>query len=185
MSERASHVATLCSARRRRERQLRSMWRHEQLSNKMAVSCAVHHSAQRSRFDAADQTQWTSSTCLMMTLTSLRTLRQLQWSNTLLLLLPYMQHLHPASRASNNSWTLPCHRSRNIMPMWPVFREVRLSARSIAPVPAAHAAPAPAVESVAPAPVPEFVTIACTMDCTDSMNHHVCASSCGNSSFRQ
>ena len=32
------------------------MWRHEQLSIKMAVSCAVHHSAQRFRFDAAVQT---------------------------------------------------------------------------------------------------------------------------------
>ena len=32
------------------------MWRPEQLSIKMAVSCAVHHSAQRLSFDAAVQT---------------------------------------------------------------------------------------------------------------------------------
>ena len=56
MAERASHVALLCSARRRRERQLRSVWRHEQLSVKMAVSCAVHHSAQRFCFHAVVQT---------------------------------------------------------------------------------------------------------------------------------
>ena len=38
------------SARRRRE------WRHEQLAVKMAVSCAVHHSSQRSFVDAGVQT---------------------------------------------------------------------------------------------------------------------------------
>ena len=32
------------------------MWRHEQVSIKMAVSCAVHLSAQRFCFDAAVQT---------------------------------------------------------------------------------------------------------------------------------
>ena len=32
------------------------MWRHEQLSIKMAVSCAVHHIAHRFCFDAAVQT---------------------------------------------------------------------------------------------------------------------------------
>ena len=47
MTERASHVAALNSARRRRERKLRSMWRHEIASIKMAVLCATHHSAQR------------------------------------------------------------------------------------------------------------------------------------------
>ena len=47
MTERASHVATLCSARRRRERKLGSMWRHELVSIKMAVLCATHYSAHR------------------------------------------------------------------------------------------------------------------------------------------
>ena len=47
MTERASYVATLNSARRRRERKLRSMWRHEIASIKMAVLCATHHSPQR------------------------------------------------------------------------------------------------------------------------------------------
>ena len=47
MTERAFHVAALCSARRRRERRLRSMWRHEQVSIKMAVLSGTYHSAQR------------------------------------------------------------------------------------------------------------------------------------------
>ena len=46
-TERVSYVATLNSARRRRERKLRSMWRHETASIKMAVLCATYHSAQR------------------------------------------------------------------------------------------------------------------------------------------
>ena len=47
MTERASHVAMLRSARRRRERKLGSSWRHELVSIKMVVLCAAHHSAQR------------------------------------------------------------------------------------------------------------------------------------------
>ena len=47
MTERASHAATLCSARRRRERKLGSLWRHELVSIKMAVLCATHYSAHR------------------------------------------------------------------------------------------------------------------------------------------
>ena len=35
------------AAKRRRERRLRSAWRHEQLSVAMAVAAALHHSAQR------------------------------------------------------------------------------------------------------------------------------------------
>ena len=34
------------SARRRRERRLRMHWRHEQLSLRMALAAAMHHSAQ-------------------------------------------------------------------------------------------------------------------------------------------
>ena len=39
--------ATLVPPKRRRERRLRSAWRHEQLSVAMAVAAALHHSAQR------------------------------------------------------------------------------------------------------------------------------------------
>ena len=45
MSMAERDVAT--SARRRRERQLRSFLRHEELSVKMALARALHHSAQR------------------------------------------------------------------------------------------------------------------------------------------
>ena len=44
MTERASHVVMLGSARRRRERKSRSVCRHELVSIKMAVLCATHHS---------------------------------------------------------------------------------------------------------------------------------------------
>ena len=43
------------SAKRRRERRLRSMRSHEQLLLKMALACAVHHSAQRGGLYAAVQ----------------------------------------------------------------------------------------------------------------------------------
>ena len=39
--------ATPTSARRRRERRIRSLFRHEQMAIKMAVVTAQHHSAQR------------------------------------------------------------------------------------------------------------------------------------------
>ena len=38
-----------CSARRRRERRLRSWWRHEQFAIRCAVASATHHSAYRPR----------------------------------------------------------------------------------------------------------------------------------------
>ena len=42
-----SHVATLGSARRRRERTRRSLWRRELVSIKMTVLCATYHFAQQ------------------------------------------------------------------------------------------------------------------------------------------
>ena len=40
------------AARRRRDRRLRAAWHHEQLSVKMAVAAALHHSAQRGAWPA-------------------------------------------------------------------------------------------------------------------------------------
>ena len=43
-----------CSARRRRERRLRSWWRHEQFAIRCAVASAAHRSALRPRHDDAE-----------------------------------------------------------------------------------------------------------------------------------
>ena len=53
------------AAARRRERRLRQVLRHEQLSAKMHVAAALHHSAQRgARVDASTQTDsYAAATC--------------------------------------------------------------------------------------------------------------------------
>ena len=57
------------SAARRRERWLRSIWRHEQLSVRMAVATATHHSW-KSHAEVGTQTEYVAPACTSATVTS-------------------------------------------------------------------------------------------------------------------
>ena len=57
------------SAARRRERWLRSMWRHEQLSVRMAVATATHHSW-KSHAVVGTQTEYVGPACTSATVTT-------------------------------------------------------------------------------------------------------------------
>ena len=51
----AERVAAGSSARRRRERRLRSFWRHEKMAIQMALSEAMHHSAPRGAWHVSNE----------------------------------------------------------------------------------------------------------------------------------
>ena len=144
--------ATPTSARRRRERRIRSFFRHEQVAIKMAVVTAQHHSAQRC-CTIATQTDDSPASSYAATAAS-----------------PMVEYMDPApvSPAPVFGYVAPAPAVTYAAPAPVVgyvssapavtFAAHALVIDYVAPAPSVtYAAPAPVFEYVAPAPVFEFI----------------------------
>ena len=139
---------------RRRDRRKRQFPRHEQLSVKMHVAAAVHHSAQcGARVDAATQTMTYAAPALVVEYIFCAPAPAVVAARA-----RTDEYVAPAS-AREGPYRWKCHVARHMEPASAVtFTALSPVIECVAPAPAViHEEPAPVIEYVAPSPVIEYI----------------------------